>query len=271
MTTSSKLDYDTDGTQTFMAEWSAPQGCELDDIEAIQQANPGLGYLFGLDSIKSDLENDPAEVYRTEVLCQRVEHLDGAFDLEAWKSGKDASGTLAHQRDRITMGLDVSLDGLHITAAVCAELSDGRYRVEPAGAWTSTQEARQALPGLIGRLRPITITWFRNGPASPLGADLRALADDETVVDAIAGAELMETCMEFVDLVGGGRILHGNDPLFNAQVTNAGKRKIGDGFVIVRSGKAHVDAVYAMAGAVHGARNMPVEEVQAEPMLIAAW
>jgi hypothetical protein len=259
-------------TQTFMAEWSGPSGCELTDVEAIRQANPGLGYLFGIESIWSDLENDTAETFRTETLCQRVEKLDAALDLAGWKNGEDPTGTLAHSRDRISLSVDVSLDGLHTTAVLAAELADGRYRVEAAGAWDSTTVAVRELRQIKARVKPQLVVWFKNGPGASIAADLRGLADDETEVREISGAEVAETCMEFANLVANTRILHGvGDELFNPQVTGAGKKRLGDGWVFVRTSKAHVDAVYAMAGAVHGARTMPAPVEEIEPMLVAAW
>ncbi len=72
-------------------EWSAPLGCALDDPKAIAQANPGLGFVIQWASIMSALGTDPPNVYRTEVLCQKVDVLDGPFDLAAWKARGDAS------------------------------------------------------------------------------------------------------------------------------------------------------------------------------------
>jgi hypothetical protein len=262
---------DEDSLQTFMAEYSAPEGCELRDVDAIRQSNPALGYLFDINEIWSSLENDTPEGFRTEVLCQRVASLTGAFDMSGWEGGIDPGGSLASSRDRIAFGIDVSLDGLHVTASIATGLPDGRYRVEPVGAWESTHAVRKALPDIVARLQPRVIRWFKNGPAAAIGAELRALADEDVDVDEITGSEVTETCMEFVDLVRYRSVLHPNDRLFNAQVENAGKKVVGDGFVIVRNGKSHVDAVYSMAAAVHGARNLPAEIDDVEPLLIAAW
>ena len=53
-------------------EWSAPEGCALDDRSAWVQAIPALGYTIDEETIRSDQLSDPEEVFRTEVLCQRV-------------------------------------------------------------------------------------------------------------------------------------------------------------------------------------------------------
>jgi phage terminase large subunit-like protein len=53
-------------------EWSAPDGCALDDLDAIAQACPGLGRTITLSAILSAKATDPAAVFRTELLCQHV-------------------------------------------------------------------------------------------------------------------------------------------------------------------------------------------------------
>lgn len=57
-------------------EWSAPDGCAMDDIEAILQANPSIG--FGEITVAQCISEAHASEtneagYRTEVLCQWVE------------------------------------------------------------------------------------------------------------------------------------------------------------------------------------------------------
>src|SRR5690606_7765235 len=84
-----------------LLEWSGPDGCELDDTEAWAQANPGLGYTVSEAAIRSALGTDPPAVFRTEVLCQRVDVLDGAVDLAAWKDCADPAGTMDGLRDRV--------------------------------------------------------------------------------------------------------------------------------------------------------------------------
>src|SRR5258707_390032 len=105
-------------------EWSAEDGCELDDQRAWAQANPGLGYIISESAIRSAL-TDPPEIFRTEVLCQRVAHLDSAIDAAAWKDCADPGATMDGLRDRTAACFDVAEDGQHATLAVAARLSHG--------------------------------------------------------------------------------------------------------------------------------------------------
>lgn len=54
-------------------EWSAPDGCRLDDIDAILQANPSIGYgEITVEMCLQDARDMLEASYRTEVLCQWV-------------------------------------------------------------------------------------------------------------------------------------------------------------------------------------------------------
>lgn len=234
-------------------EWSAPDGCDLDDPEAWAQANPGLGHTVTEQAIRSAMLTDPPAVFRTETLCQRVDVLDSAVDPAAWAASADKSGSLATVRSRVVACVDVAPDGGHVSLVGAAVLDDGRVRVEVLDAWKSTEEARRALPGLLARIAPAAVGWFPSGPAAALAADLRALEAIE-----IKGSEVGEACQEFADLTLGRRIVHPDDPLLSAHVAGTAKLHTGDGWRFVRKGAGHVDAAYAAAGAVHIARTLPV-------------
>lgn len=237
----------------FIAEWSAPDGCELDDWDAITQANPGLGHTISEQAIRTALATDPPSVFRTEILCQRVSSLDEAVNLNAWKDCRDPTGSLEHLRGRVVACLDVSPDSQHVTLVAAAPLDDGRVRVEPVAAWTSTEAARFELPGLLERVKPRALAWFPSGPAAALGGALRTLSG--TV--ELKGATVAEACQQFSDLVTARRIVHSGDPLLDAQVAGATKLHQGDGWRYVRRGVGHVDALYAAAGATFLALTQP--------------
>jgi len=234
-------------------EWSAPDGCDLDDVGAWAQANPSLGYGEVTEgSIRSAMLTDPAPVFRTETLCQRVDALDAAVDLAAWKASADPSGSLASLRDRLAVVVDVAPDGNHVTVCAAATVDDVRVRVEVLAAWDSVAQARRELRGLLGKVRPRVVGWFPSGPAAQLGVTLRALEPAE-----LKGADVTECCQEFAALVAAGSVLHPSDPLLDAHVAGTSKLHVGDGWRYARKGAGHVDAAYAAAGAVRLARSLP--------------
>jgi hypothetical protein len=71
--------------------WSAPPGCDLEDVEATAQANPNLGRRIFWENLegkakRAKLAGGEAEArYRTEVLCQRVTRMkDQPISLDTW-------------------------------------------------------------------------------------------------------------------------------------------------------------------------------------------
>ena len=253
-------------------EWSAPDNCELDDEEAWRQANPGLGYTVSEAAIRTALTTDPPNVFRTEVLCQKVDQLDGAIDFEAWKACSDPTGTMdAHRRD-LAACLDVAPDGQHITLSVAARLADGRPRIELVRDWTSTADVRNEIAEVLARVKPRAIGWFPVGPAAELGSVIRPLAiainkhpgerkDGEIPEDgAITGARVSEACQEFSGLVRGRGIVHAGQELLDTHVRGASKLHTGDGWRFTRRGEGHCDAAYSAAGAVHVLLRMPARK-----------
>ena len=236
----------------FLAEWSGPDGCDLDDPQAIAQANPGLGHIIGMPAILSALGTDPPAVYRTEVLCQRVEGLDEAVSLSAWKDCKDPTGTLDSVRERVVCCVDVAPDGQHVSLLAGADLADGRVRIEVVAAWKSTEEARRKLGPALDRVAPRLVGWFPTGPAAVLAPILRARSAHE-----IKGSAVSEACMSFSDLVAARRVVHPADPLLDAHIAGAQKLHQGDGWRFVRRGVGHVDAAYAAGGVAHVALTIP--------------
>jgi hypothetical protein len=247
----------------FLAEWSAEDGCDLDDPKAWAQANPALAHIMGEQAIRSALGTDPPNVFRTEVLCQRVANLDTALDPAAWRDCADPTGTLDSYRDRVVTCVEVAPDGEHVTLAAAAVLDDGRVRVEIVKAWSSTDEARDELGPLIDTIRPRARSWYPTGPAAALAPILRT---DDT--HELKGGQVIEACMGLADLTTARRILHPDDPLLNTHIAAAQKLYQGDGWRFTRRGSGHVDAAYAAAGAIHTALTVPIKR-RIRPTVIA--
>lgn len=239
-------------------EWSGPDRCELDDWKAIAQANPGLGYTVSAAAIRSSLGTDPPNVFRTEVLCQRVDQLDGAVDLAAWKACADPAGTLVGRQ--LAACFDVAEDGQHATLAAAAVLPDGRARVHLVRAWKSTEAARAALPAALEDLRPAVVAWYPTGPGGAFAPMLRPPKGEKLPgrIESVelTGGKVAEACQGLADLATARRVLHPADPLLDAHIAGAQKVPAADGWRFVRRGAGHVDAAYAAAGAVYAAATM---------------
>jgi len=229
-------------------EWSAEDDCDLDDPTAWAQANPGLGYTVSAAAIRSALTTDPPSVFRTEVLCQKVDQLDGAIDLGAWAACADPAGTMDAYRDRIVACLDVAPDGKHITLVVGGQSEDGgAVRVEVVRAWTSTDQVAAELPALRDRIHPYALGWFPAGPAAALAPMMRQWPETQE----LTGAKVVEACTGLAELVKGRRITHPGDQLLDAHIRTAERIPSGDAWRFGRKGDGHVDAAYACAGAAY--------------------
>jgi hypothetical protein len=252
-----------------LLEWSAEEGCELGDTNAWRQANPGLGLTVSEAAIRTALATDPPGIFRTEVLCQRVANLDAAIDYQAWLACADAAGNMNALRDRVAAVFDAAPDGQHYTLAAAARTDDGRPRIEVIEAWTSGDQVRAALPGLLEKVRPRAFGWFPSGPAAELATTLRPLAlkynqrpgkrqeDDWPEDGEIKGATVSEVCQELAGLARDRRIIHAGQELLDAHIRGASKLYTGDGWRFTRKGTGHCDAAYAAAGAVKAAMTMP--------------
>lgn len=231
-----------------LAEYSAPDGCALDDPEALAQANPSLGRgRLTLEALANARATDPPEVYRTECLCQHVEQLDQALDVAAWQAMADRSVRLADDPSSVrAAALDVSLDGAHVSLLI-ARPEGERVRVAVAQAWSGTDACRRDLPAALAALKNVPLAWYPSGPAAALAPLLRA---HEGNVE-LSGGKVAEACMGLADLVRARRIVHPADPLLDSQVAGVHRLRRQDGFVFTRRGVGHADAAYALAGAVY--------------------
>ena len=283
----------------FLAEWSAPEGCALDDPIGWHHAMPGLNVdVIGTDgtflpapitteAVQGFLVTDPAGVFRTELLCQRVGTLDTAFDPLDWARCAQPGFSLRAHRDGVAVVVDVALDGEHVTACAAAQLGEGRIGVSVIGAWegwAAVAAAERALPGLLGAIRPVEIGWFPKSPVGSLGPVLRGLRrttrrtvpqvkdgrivlDDEHEAARLSAIMEREAAQGLADLMRATRLVHPDDPLLTSQIEGAQRvDAVGgeSGWCLTRRGGGHCDAAYAAAGAVHLARSAPV--VPASPM-----
>lgn len=234
-------------------EWSGADNCEIDDRDAWAQANPGLGYIITEGAIRSSVGTDPPAIVRTEVLCQKVDQLDGAIDYAAWQANADPGGNMDAYRKALAACVDIAPDGKHATLIVAARQPDGRVRLEVVRAWPSTDALRAELPDLRARIRPRVFGWFPGGPAAALAPLFRSWPESKE----ITGGDVAACCQGLADLARTAAMVQPADPLLDSHIKAAKKLHSGDGWRFTRLGEGHVDAAYAAAGAAQLALTMP--------------
>lgn len=250
-----------------LIEWSAPDGAEPDDVDALLQANPRIGHGLDLEVLletakrAKTLGGATLAGFRTERMCQRVKIMNPAIDPDAWKRC-EARAPL--QKGRIAVCVDLSLDRLHATLAAAAVLDGGYVRVETVKEWVgpnAASELERDLPTWIEKLSPKVVGWFPAGPAAAVTAGMaerRGWPPRGVKIEAIRG-ETSAVVMGFSKEIVSGMLVHSGQAMLDAQVAAAEPISRGDGWVLTRKGGGQVDAVYAAAGAVHLARTMPVK------------
>lgn len=166
-------------------EWSAKPGCEINDREQWAQANPSLGYGFLTErALKTAMETDPPDVFKTECLCQWVTStVTPPFPVEAWDAGKDEKSEIA-KGSPLWFGVDISSDRTHTSIAVCGKRADEKWHVElieyrPGTGWL-VKWFQKAAPNYPGGMKVAL-----QSKGSPVASMMDILA-------AIEGIEIIE-------------------------------------------------------------------------------
>lgn len=240
-------------------EWSAPDGCELDDIEGWRQANPSLGYGLSLRSLKAERDK-PDAAFRTENLCQWVDTLEpGIFPWESWQAGYDRRSKREGD-ERVAVGLDVSWDRAYTSISIAFDRADGRRHVEVIAYRAGTEWAPRFLRDRLTidelRARGLGLPgpqtgrdWFdgrvslqQNGcPAADLIVPLQAAGID---VVPVQGAGLSAAVGSFYSRVHRVEdperpiIVHRGQPVLDEAIRGAMPRTIGDAWLIDRRGSS---------------------------------
>lgn len=226
-----------DGSALGIFEWSADPEADPGDIEAWRQANPALGYTIDLSTLKAAHADDPADVFKTECLCQWVTStISPPFPVEAWEAGKDHKSHIA-PKSPLWFGVDVASDRAHAAIAVCGKRPDGNWHVELAEYRTGTgwlvKWFQKAAPNYKGMRVALQST----------GAPIASLMD---VIAAVDGVEIIECkgrdvagwCGRIYDAVAAcdgssgidaTPVYHINQPALDLAANIAATRPLGDG------------------------------------------
>lgn len=255
--------------------WQAPENASADDPAAILAANPNVGVRIELDDLLSEgiaaklAGGERLTEFETEVLCVKVAVFKPAINSATWTERGPQPGrtfiALREHRNRLALCLDVALDGKHVTLAGAVVLGGMTY-VGIIAAWDDTAAMRRELPGVVEAIRPRSLSWFPAGPTAAVMVSLskpqrgtatvkrwppRLVALNEITSEAPA------VCMGFADVIETDELRHDGHELATTHVTNGVRRERGDVWIFERKGAGHIDALYAMAGAVHEARALP--------------
>lgn len=204
-------------TTLGLMEWSAHEDikctckqlphlpdCKLRDKRAWAQANPSLGYTVTEEAIESALSTDPEPIFRTEVLCQRVETLAEEWQVIKARPWADACDSEAAIVGRPAYGVYVPPDRSY-TAIVAAGDSETGRLIEITSNSKVGLDYRPGTGWVVARLKELN----EHDP-SVMVIDDKALADEAEsaglVVHRATVADVVTGCQRLYDGICGADV-----------------------------------------------------------------
>ena len=221
-------------------EWSAPDGAKTDDMRALAQANPALGYGRMTErALLSNRETFPENKFRSECMCQQVETiLPSPFPDGAWENALDNNSEIP-AGNPVYYGIDLSADRKWSSVAACGMRSDGNYHIElierrPGTDWVLDWFRSRALRGKMN-----LAFQTRGAPAAGLGEQISTYRGIERI--PIEGSDLTAGWGRFYDAIcaqepggnrGGIKIFHLEQPVLDIPAKTMQYRNIGGGIML---------------------------------------
>ena len=239
---------DVDATTLGLFEWSAEDGAATDDIEALAQANPAMGYGYLTErALMSNRKTFPEAKFRSECMCQQVESiLPAPFPDGSWAAGLDTSSCIAPESE-LFYGLDLSADRRQASIAVCGMRTDGNYHIEVVARRTGTAWVEDWFRTRAYKT-PMNLSFqSRGAPVSGLAEQICTLKGVNRI--PIEGSELTAGWGRFYDAViangdesrGGVRVYHLQQPVLDLPAKTMQLRNIGGGIELPDRAKSPDD------------------------------
>lgn len=229
---------DVDGSTLGLFEWSSPEEASMDDMEALAQANPALGYgLLTERALISNRSTFPEAKFRSECMCQQVETLlPQPFPDGAWSAGVDTDSFIIPESD-IHYGIDMSTDRRWISIAACGLREDGNYHIEVVARVPDAEKAIDWFRVRVRRGKMKLAFQGRSAPVTGLAEQICTLKGIERL--AIEGPELTNGWGRFYDAIAisapgdtpkrGVKIYHLPQPVLDAPAKTMQMRNLGGG------------------------------------------
>lgn len=247
-TTAGDFGGDVDSSTLGLFEWSAEEGAKTDDIVALAQANPAMGYGYLTErALLANRKTFPESKFRSECMCQQVETiLPAPFPDGVWDAGLDIKSVIAPESD-LFYGIDLSADRKWTSISVCGQREDGNYHIEVVARRVGTAWAEEWF-----RMRafktPMNLAFqSRGAPVSGLAEQICTLQGINRI--PIEGSDLTAGWGRFYDAVianedadlGGVRIFHLQQPVLDLPAKTMQMRNIGGGIELPDRSKSPDD------------------------------
>lgn len=250
-----EVDADTLG----LFEWSAPDGADKDDMKALAQANPALGYGSiterALAACRATMTDSD---FRSECMCQQVETiLPEPFPQGAWLGGKDPDSYIREDSE-LFWGIDMSQDRRWTVIAVCGLREDGNYHIELVERRIGTEWAVRWFEERAPKYGEMKLAFQERG------APVSGLAEQICTIEGITrmaqgGPDLSAGWNRFFDAVaacspedhrGGVKVYHLPQPALDTPGRTCQLRNLGGGIMLPDRVKSPDDIAPLMACAM---------------------
>jgi hypothetical protein len=241
-----------DRTSTLgIFEWSAPDGCALDDRDAWAKAIPALGHTTPEQAVVSALETDPEDIFRTEVLGQWVTLVDAAISGPVWASLADSE---ADPGPAAVFALDVAPDQSTASLGVAWKRPDGAGQVMLAA-------HREGVEWVVDRCAEVLRTWGGHLFVEQAGTAaflLPSLQQARVNVETVPRRFYVDACSALDAAVSARSVRHGNQPELDDAVAVARWSSSGDaGQRVLSRRDPRVSGLVAATLALHGLTRPP--------------
>lgn len=199
---------------------------------AFAQSNPSLGYTIHPDNLRS-IVNDPADIVRTEVLCQWVDTISAAIDAQKWHLC--GGNEIKLDTDKETwFGLDLSPDRKHAALVAAQRLDKDKFNVVLLHTWHNqiSVDDKAIANDLAPYVRkyPVQTVAYSKRTASAVASRLVPAGIPITDMD---GAIYAEACDRMLGAIVSGRLHHNQQEELTKQMLSAAKLNFGDGGWII--------------------------------------
>lgn len=265
----------------FIAEWSPPPGCALNDRQAWTFSNPSLGSPVKTENLVTEkaivnalrtcLAQGPEEEaeFRAEVLCQwpdddTVAHID----LERWGQLADPKCPMPAQ---CGWALDVSPDRMYASIGAGGLRADGRMVLFLAEETSRSRAALDpdkdieqfggawAIPRLLELKASKGLRRVAIHTRSPAAALIKKIEAAGIEVEPVSDEGMGRACGDLADSVMSGEAVHLGDELVTAALVSAATSPVGDGsWKWRRKGSANITPIVALTLALDQARTPQV-------------
>jgi phage terminase large subunit-like protein len=222
----------------------------FDDPKAWAVANPALGIRISHEHVANELRSMPSGFARERLGVGRwplPENSDRVIDEATWTGLTDRGSQVL---EPVAFAVDMTPERSHVAVAVAGVRADGRLHVEvaqhrPGTRWVADELLRlQAEHDSLG-------FWIDR--RSPAGSMIAELEDAGVEVRELATPDVVKACGNFFDAAMEDRLRHIGQPVLDAALAAARKRKLSDAWAWDRSSSgADICPLVAATNALHG-------------------